>query len=175
MSAGAGRVPGFAIVPMRERHLGGVVDIETVSNPRPWSHDLFASELRQVGSRCFVAVAPGNEVIGFACVMTTGFEAHLTNIATAPAHRRRGVATALLLHVVQAAIEWGLGEMTLEVRESNLAARQLYERFGFVADGVRPRYYQDPPEDAVIMWNRGLSSDETVERLGRIAASLGRG
>lgn len=166
---------GVAIVPMRERHLGGVVDIEAVSNPRPWSHDLFASELKQVSSRSFVAVAPGNEVMGFACLMSTGFEAHITNIAVAPTHRRRGVAAALMLRLFHEALSWDLDSITLEVRASNVAAQRLYEDFGFVADGVRPKYYADPLEDAIIMWNHDIGSDESVERLSHISARLGHG
>ncbi|NLA37724.1 MAG: ribosomal protein S18-alanine N-acetyltransferase [Actinobacteria bacterium] len=165
---------GVAIVAMRERHLGGVVDIEAVSNPRPWSHDLFASELKQVSSRCFVAVQPSNEVVGFACLMSTGFEAHITNIATLPRLRRSGIATALMLHVFREAIGWGLESITLEVRASNLAAQRLYERFGFVADGVRPKYYVESNEDAIIMWAHDISSAESQERLAGISAGMTR-
>ena len=167
-------VGSVAIVAMRERHLGGVADIEAASNPRPWSRDLFASELKQVSSRSFVAVAPGNEVIGFACLMSTGFEAHLTNIATAPRLRRGGVASALMVRVFDEAIAWGLESITLEVRASNVAAQRLYERFGFVADGVRPKYYSEPSEDAVIMWVHDIGSPESLERLARISAGPAR-
>lgn len=164
---GAGAV---GIVAMRERHLGGVVDIEAASNPRPWSADLFASELKQVSSRCFVAVRPSNQVVGFSCLMSTGFEAHITNIATLPTLRRGGIATALMAHMFHEAIAWGLESITLEVRASNTAAQRLYERFGFVADGVRPKYYTEPTEDAIIMWAHDISSAESTERLGRISA-----
>lgn len=159
---------------MRSRHLRGVVAIEQVTSPRPWSKDLFASELKQVSSRGFVAVRPDASVIGFGCLMSTGFEAHVTNIAVAPAFRRQGVATMLMLRLVAESKAWGLDDMTLEVRESNAAAQDLYRRFGFEQDGVRPRYYAETGEDALILWVRGIDSDDYQRRIDAVIAGMRR-
>ena len=156
------------VVPMRRRHLRGVVAIEDVTNPRPWSHELFESELTQVSAHCFVAVAPRSVVVGFGCLMTTGFETHVTNVAVDPRHHRHGVGRSLMLRLVRESIALGVDDVTLEVRRSNDAAIQLYEQFGFVAEGLRPKYYQELNEDAVIMWARGITSEPYRRRLESI-------
>jgi len=157
---------------MRARHLRGVVAIEQQTSGRPWSRELFASELKQASSRSVVAVRPDAAVVGFGCLMSTGFEAHITNIAVDPSCRRQGIATLLMLRLVAIAQDWGLDDVTLEVRASNDAARALYERFGFVQDGVRPRYYAESGEDALIMWARGLDTDEYADRIDSIVARV---
>ena len=165
-----GSLNDVAIVAMRPRHLGGVAAIENLTSTRPWSEELFASELKQATSRCWVAVRSNNEVVGFACLMSTGFETHITNIAAAVDHRREGIATALMVTMMDATVAWGLDAVTLEVKAGNDAAQGLYRRFGFVAEGVRPKYYAETGEDAVIMWCRGIDSDDYADRLAQICS-----
>jgi ribosomal-protein-alanine N-acetyltransferase len=160
------------VLAMRPRHLRGVVAIEDRTNPRPWSHQLFASELDQVSARCFVAVVRRSVVAGFACLMSTGHETHVTNLGVDPDLHRRGIGTRLLLRLVHETIEMGLRDMTLEVRRSNVAAQALYRRFGFVDEGVRPGYYQDGNEDALIMWARGIDDDSARQRRAAVEAAL---
>lgn len=161
-----------AVVPMRARHLKGVVAIESRTSPRPWSKELFASELKQASSRCFVATLPSSAVVGFGCLMSTGHEAHVTNLATDPSARRRGVASLLMLRLIDEAVRWGLDSMTLEVRVSNEPAIALYQRFGLEAEAVRLRYYPDTNEDASIMWVRGIDTEDYRRRLDAIVAEL---
>jgi len=163
-----------AVVPMRSRHLRGVVAIEQVTSPRPWSKDLFASELKQASSRGFVAVRPDASVVGFACLMSTGFETHITNIAVHPSFRLQRVATMLMLRLVAETKAWGLDDMTLEVRESNTGAQDLYRKFGFEQDGVRPRYYAETGEDALIMWVRGVGGEDYQRRIDAVIAAMRR-
>ena len=80
-----------------------------------------------------------------------GLESSSTNIAIEPAQRRQGIATALLEHLFEQADQPG-EQYTLEVRTSNEPAIALYELFGFESAGVRPGYYHDNKEDALIMW-----------------------
>lgn len=158
---------------MRSRHLRGVVAIEQQTSHRPWSKELFASELKQASSRGVVAVRPDASVVGFGCLMSTGFETHVTNIAVDPRVRRQGVATMVMLRLVAESQSWGQDAMTLEVRASNIEAQALYRRFGFVADGIRPKYYAETGEDAIIMWVRDITGDEYRARIDRIIAALG--
>jgi ribosomal-protein-alanine N-acetyltransferase len=79
-------------------------------------------------------------------------ELHINNLAVVPAFRRAGVATALLERVLQEGAALGARRTTLEVRESNEAARLLYERFGFTVSGIRRGYYTKPVEDALVLW-----------------------
>lgn len=148
--------PEPVVVSMRRRHLPGVAAIEVVSNPHPWSADLFESELRQASSRCLVAMLPRSRVVGFGCVMTTSAEAHVTNLGVDLMYRRRGVGSQVLDALVDQAVRWGLDGVTLEVRAGNSAARALYRAHGFEDGGLRKGYYRDNGEDAVIMWRHGL-------------------
>jgi ribosomal-protein-alanine N-acetyltransferase len=159
---GASRTIGdLAIEPMRRRDLRhGVMDIESVSYPRPWSHGVFESEIAQVrsGTRRYLvarrsSAAAGRKcpVVGYAGLWFATDEGHVTNVAVAPDEQRRGVATALLLGLADEAIGQGCTAWTLEVRVSSVGAQELYRRFGFVPAGVRARYYENT-EDAIVMW-----------------------
>ncbi len=163
---------GVVVVPMRRRHLRGVVDIEERTNHRPWSLTLFQGELRQPTSRRYVVALDGYRVVGFAGLMLTGFEGHITNVAVDPDARRRHIATRMLLVLFREAIALGLEDLTLEVRVTNRAAQELYRRFGFVPGGVRPNYYSDIKEDALIMWAHGIGTDEGADRLDELTSSL---
>ncbi|MEZ5321662.1 MAG: ribosomal protein S18-alanine N-acetyltransferase [Microthrixaceae bacterium] len=145
---------------MRRRHLRGVVAVEEVSNPTPWSAELFANDLRLTSSHSVVAVTSPATVVGFGCVSSTGFEAHVTNLGVDPSRRGTGIGAALLVALLDRVEQWGHDDITLEVRSDNTVAIALYERFGFVAEGVRPGYYSPTDgtgrrHDAVIMWARG--------------------
>jgi ribosomal-protein-alanine N-acetyltransferase len=83
-------------------------------------------------------------------------ELHINSLAVAERWRRLGLATRLLDAVSREAQAEGATSATLEVRESNRAARALYERLGFRVEGVRRDYYQTPREDAIVLWNRDL-------------------
>ena len=99
-------------------------------------------------------------------------EAHITTFAIHPAWRRQHIGERLLLEFVDVAIARCAREMTLEVRLSNLPARRLYEKFGFRPVGVRPRYYSDDDEDALIMTTLPLSDASMVERIARLRVAI---
>ncbi len=166
--------PDVVIVPMRRRHLRGVLAIEQVTNHRPWSLGLFMGELRMPTSRCYVVALDAHRVVGFAGTMITGDEGHVTNIAVQPEQHRRGIGEQLMVVAVQEAIARGVRAMTLEVRMSNVAAQELYRRFGFVPGGVRRNYYTEVGEDALIMWAHDIDSAEYATRLERIVDSMAR-
>lgn len=167
-----GPVGAAVVAPMRRRHLRGVLAIEQEANPRPWSHRLFAGELRMPTSRLYLVALQDHEVVGYAGLMTTLDEGHVTNIAVHRDHRRRHLATMLMLVMMRRAVERGVVDMTLEVRMSNTAAQEMYRRFGFAPGGVRKGYYQESGEDALIMWAHGIDSADQAERLDLLAAAL---
>jgi ribosomal-protein-alanine N-acetyltransferase len=166
--AGQFTVGELAIEPMHRRDLRrGVMAIEALSYPKPWSQGVFESELAQVrsGSRCYlVARAPRasgrgrGPILGYAGLWFTPDEAHVTNVAVAPEQQRRGVASALLLAQAEVAVDRGCDAWTLEVRVSSRGAQELYRRFGFNPAGVRARYYENT-EDAIVMWCNDIQSD----------------
>lgn len=160
------------IVPMRRRHLRGVMAIEQVTNHKPWSLGLFMGELRMPTSRHYVVALDGHEVVGFCGLMVTADEGHITNIAVHPDRRRESVAARLMLVTMRRAAAEGLAGVTLEVRTSNVAAQELYRRFGFAPGGIRRNYYADVGEDGLIMWAHDIDTDEYRQRLAGIETAL---
>lgn len=136
----------ITITPMAAEHLPAVAALEVACFSLPWSEDALREELHNPFARFLVAL-DGNTVVGYMGLHAVAGEGAVTNIAVSPAHRRRGIARALLRHQASAA---DLHRITLEVRQSNRAARALYEQEGFTCDGVRPRFYEHPTEDAVL-------------------------
>lgn len=147
----------ITIKPMAAEHLAAVAALEAASFSLPWSEESLREELHNPHARFVVALLEG-EVAGYMGLHLLLDEAAVTNIVTAPAHRRRGIARALLRHQAAAVRAAGACRLSLEVRVSNEAARRLYESEGFVLDGVRPRFYERPTEDAALYslyWKEG--------------------
>ncbi len=135
------------ITPFIAAHLSAVARLEQLCFSDPWSADALAEELNNSHAR-FLTALDGDAVVGYIGCHHIADEGFIANVAVHPDHRRRGIARML----VAAAIEQGhsLSRLTLEVRVSNTAAIALYESLGFVKDGVRPRFYAHPTEDACI-------------------------
>jgi len=129
--------------------LPAVISIERRSFPTPWSLAMFVLELSKPSGVCLAAIE-GDQLLGYLVCSRYDQVWHLMNVAVAPERRREGVAGRLIRRLV----DEGRGALpfTLEVRVSNGPAIAMYERLGFRSAGVRPRYYQDNGEDALIMW-----------------------
>ena len=160
------------LVPMRRRHLRSVLRIESQVYPRPWSLSLFLGELGLRSSRYYVVARVDGVVVGYAGLMLSLDEAHVTTIAVDPPWQRHGIGARLLLNVTRAAGARGARHMTLEVRVSNTPAQQMYHRFGFETEGVRKNYYAETKEDALIMWVHGIDTPEHAARLAGIEGGL---
>jgi ribosomal-protein-alanine N-acetyltransferase len=128
--------------------LPAVISIERRSFPAPWSLAMFVLELSKPSGIC-LAATESEELVGYLVCSRYDRVWHLMNVAVAPERRRRGVASRLISQLIE---EGGRLPFTLEVRVSNREAIAMYERLGFREAGVRPRYYQDNGEDALIMW-----------------------
>jgi ribosomal-protein-alanine N-acetyltransferase len=129
--------------------LPAVIAVERRSFPTPWSLAMFVLELSKPSGIC-LAASVGEELLGYVICSRYDQVWHLMNIAVAPESRRAGVAGQLMRRL----FEEGGGKLpfTLEVRVSNHQAIAMYEGLGFRSAGVRPRYYHDNGEDALIMW-----------------------
>jgi ribosomal-protein-alanine N-acetyltransferase len=160
---------------MKRRHLRGVMAIERQVYPRPWSPNLFLSEMVETGNRCYLVARIDREVVGYGGLICYGEEAHITNIAVDPVHHRRKIGTRLLHDLIENAVTMGAEAVSLEVRVSNWGAQRLYGSFGFRPVGVRKNYYQEINEDALIMWVDGIRSAEFRERLAGLMAELPEG
>jgi len=171
----------YAIEPMQRRDLRrGVMAIELVSYPKPWSQGVFESELAQVrsGSRRYLVARRSDgrvrgPIVGYAGLWFSGDEAHVTNVAVDPSQQRAGAATALLLGLADAAVDRGCVDWTLEVRVSSTGAQELYRRFGFNPAGVRARYYENT-EDAIVMWCNDIQGDDYRQLLDSIRSETER-
>src|SRR5215207_120979 len=128
-----------------------VIAIDRVSFSLPWPERSFRFDLTDnPASRCWVAEIDG-KVAGMIVAWLIVDEVHVATIATHPDFRRRGVAKKLLAHTLQYLKEEGAQSSFLEVRASNFAAQEMYRKFGYEESGVRPRYYKDNDEDALLM------------------------
>ena len=165
-------VPQLEIVRMRRRHLRKVLAIESRVYPRPWSASLFLSELAQRNTRSYLVARHANEVVGYAGMMFSGFDAHVTNIAVDPDFHGRKIGTRLLLTLVTEAIARGAEQISLEVRVSNHVAQTMYAKFGFHVAGLRRGYYIETREDALVMEVDDPLSNEYRLRLGSIRAEV---
>ena len=167
--------PELDVQRMRRRHLRGVMAIERQVYPRPWSPNLFLSEMSDLRNRTYLVARIGKEVVGYGGVMSYGDEAHVTTIAVDPDHHRRKIGTRLLYELVTDGIRMGARAVSLEVRMSNTGAQDLYRRFGFRPVGVRKGYYQETGEDALVMWAEDVRTAEYRDRLERIVQGLPEG
>jgi ribosomal-protein-alanine N-acetyltransferase len=128
-----------------------VVAIEAQSQPDPWPQQSFRAELENSRVSLPLVVVRKNEIVGYVVPWFIEDEVQIATLAVKENHRRRGVGHFMLSHVLQLARQRFCCLVYLEVRESNLAARRLYEGLGFVVDGLRAQYYRRDREDAILM------------------------
>ena len=143
---------------MRPEDLEEVMVIERAAFKHPWSTELFRRELEHDWSTILLAVEPltsaakgGERIVAFLIYWLVHDEVHILNVAVAPEHRRKGTARLLMAETERRANLANASLMTLEVRRSNQGALELYREFEYRAVGVRPNYYVDEGEDAIVM------------------------
>ena len=146
---------------LRRRHVRAILAIEHQVYPRPWTIGIFTTEIEGMarGDRYYVVALDGMRVVGYAGMLFTLDEAHITNIAVDPSLHRSGVGKRLMLEVMGEARRRSIRNVSLEVRASNTAAQEMYEAFGFTTAGIRPKYYENV-EDAKIMWCYEIETPE---------------
>lgn len=150
-----------------------VHEIELASFPVPWPAYAFRQELEMNRLARYLLVKAGGEVVAYGGIWLMVDEAHVTTFAVLPSWRRQGIGGLLMVEVMRMAHDVGASVATLEVRLSNEAARALYARFGFRPVGLRPRYYSDNGEDALIMTTDRLDSPEMQGRMRLLAKHYG--
>lgn len=142
----------FSLEPMCFEHLDQVCEIEGLCFSDAWSRALFEEELKNPVSYSIVILNGENEVVAYGVLWKVFDEGHIMNVAVHPEYRRLGLGDNIIYDMIKYSINNNIAYMTLEVRKSNEAARNLYYKFGFKDSGVRKGYYQDTKEDAIIMW-----------------------
>lgn len=140
----------FHIADAREELLPQIQRIEQQSFSMPWTEMMLRVQL-QPESHIFLTAETGGVIAGYVGLMYVLDEGYISNVAVHPDYRRRGAGDALISALIARGREKRLSFLTLEVRESNAAARALYEKHGFRAVGRRKNYYEKPVEDAILM------------------------
>jgi [ribosomal protein S18]-alanine N-acetyltransferase len=157
---------------MRLDDLPAVHRIELASFTQPWPEHAYQSELETNRLAHYLVVRAADRVVGYGGMWVMVDAAHITTFAIHPAWRRQRIGERLLLSFLDLATDLGAAEATLEVRLSNLPARRLYEKYGFRPVGLRPNYYSDDHEDALIMTTDLLTSPAMVQRVARLRTAL---
>ena len=135
---------------LKEAHIPQIAAMERACFTDPWSESALRDELLSPLARYFVCTQEG-QVLGYIGTRVVLDECQVANVAVSPSCRREGVASFLMEAMLDFCRREGMNLVTLEVRVSNSTAQALYEKFGFQKTGIRPGYYQSPPEDAVLM------------------------
>lgn len=140
----------FEIIDCDRSHLPALCELEKRCFSDAWTEDALASQLPD-RFHSFIAAKSGDGLLGYVCMTHIIDEAEISNVAVDPVYRRQGIGAALVAEMLSRADQMGMERIMLEVRESNVPAKVLYERHGFVPYGKRKNYYENPREDAVLM------------------------
>lgn len=147
---------------MTVEDIPAVLELDQKSFSLPWPERSFRFEVTDnPASRCWIAELDG-KVVGMIVVWLIVDEAHVATVATHPGYRRQGIGKRLLGHALRHIMHDGAQSSFLEVRESNLAAQDMYRKFGYEITGRRPRYYRDNDEDALLMNLESLNAERLM-------------
>jgi ribosomal-protein-alanine N-acetyltransferase len=144
---------------MREEDLEVIHEIEERAFPQPWTVNMFRGELLNPEKRIYLTARIEDRIVGYGGLMLVDGEAHVTTLAVDTTYRKRGIGSLLALRIIEFAMLKRVHWLSLEVRESNEAAKRMYGKFGFRQIGLRKKYYADG-ENAVIMWTNDIQSDD---------------
>ena len=160
---------GLEIRRLTYADLPQIIAIERRAFPTPWSLAMFVLELSKPSGVCLAAEVD-DELLGYLVCSRYDLVWHIMNVSVDPDRRRRGIATAMLLSLFDRVGD-PEAQFTLEVRRSNEAAIELYDRLGFKSAGVRRRYYADNGEDAIVMWRTPGTRRGTLDDVPNAAPS----
>jgi ribosomal-protein-alanine N-acetyltransferase len=163
---------GLAVYPMTPGDVPEVLAVERDAFTTGWPPTAFEREITQNQMARYVVLREDGRLVGFAGLWLMVDQAHVVTVAVTPDAQGRGYGRLLVHGLLQLARREGMASATLEVRESNAAARALYREYGFYEVGIRKRYYTDNHEDAVIMTTEEFTSDAFQGRLAGLGERL---
>lgn len=141
------------IRPLTEEYVDQVCVLEEEAFSMPWHRESFL-EMIMNKDACYLVGIVDEEVVASCGLRNIVGDGEITNVVTKGTMRGKGIGKQMLLKLLEEGVDMGVEAFTLEVRKSNHAAIHLYESLGFVTEGVRRNFYEDPTEDALIMWKR---------------------
>ncbi len=142
-----------------------VLSIEYSTFSNPWSKSSFVNELTHNDHSRYLVLLSDDCIVAYGGIWHVLDEAHITTIAVDPKFQRQGLGQIMLELLLTKAVSCGAADITLEVRESNLAAIKLYQKNGFFIGGRRVRYYSDNNEDALVMWKRDINKHQKIKKM----------
>lgn len=163
--ATADRPERMEIVRMSTNDIPDVSRIERVSFTTVWPTDAFYNELSTNKLAHYFVGRLDGKIVAYGGIWVILEDSHITTVAVEPNLRGRGLGEAMVLKLIDEGIERGAAWMTLEVRESNVSAQQLYRKYGFTTVTTRKGYYSDDNESALVMWAGNLKSELYRNRL----------
>jgi [ribosomal protein S18]-alanine N-acetyltransferase len=156
---------------MKRADLPRVMEIERQCFATPWHESAYVTELSN-RSAYYVVARLGEQIVGYAGLWIIMDEAHITTIGVDPVCRGKKVGEQLLVAMLDEAVARGGRRVTLEVRERNYVAQNLYRKYGFVPAAIRRGYYTDNNENAVVMWINDTRAPQYREKLQRLKQRL---
>lgn len=141
------------IKPLTEEYVDQVCVLEEEAFSMPWHKESFLEMIANENA-CYLVALVGEEVVASCGLRHIVGEGEITNVVTKNTMRGKGIGRQILLRLLEEGAQLGAEAFTLEVRVSNAPAIHLYESLGFVSEGVRKNFYEEPTEDALIMWKR---------------------
>lgn len=162
-----------SISPLGESDMDEVMTLEQTIFKNQWPASAFLNEIKQNRMAHYFGARLDRALIGYAGFWLVLEEAHITTVAVHPNYRQRKIGEQLLLHLLTMAVVKGCRWATLEVRESNEAAQQLYKKFGFIISGIRKDYYPEYNENAVVMWSGNLRGENFKKMLAMLRKEMG--
>lgn len=138
---------------MKASDIDGVYEVEKSAFVDHWSISAIKKELKNALARYLVAIED-DQIVGYIGSWYIIDEAHITNVAVHKNHRGKHIGDRLMSSFIEKCEEDGIDSITLEVRQSNDIAKNLYKKYGFKVGGIRKEYYKDNKEDAIIMWKQ---------------------
>jgi ribosomal-protein-alanine N-acetyltransferase len=160
------------VAPMRVDDIPEVIRVESVCFTTPWPRNAFQNELTENKLAHYFVGRINEEVIGYGGLWVILEDAHITTVAVHPSHQRHQFGERLLVRLLEESIERGACWVTLEVRESNVAAQNLYKKYGFTVVNTRRGYYSDNDENALVMWAGNLKGAVFQNRLNALKEKL---
>lgn len=145
----------YKIKAMNSSHVEGVFEVSKLSLSETWNMESIERELSNKLAKYFVAL-DGDKVIGFIGMWIILDEGDITNIAVHPNYRKQGIGNLLINRLVSLCKESNINSLTLEVREGNIPAQNLYKKHKFKEEGLRKNFYDNPKENAIIMWRHNI-------------------
>ena len=171
---GAGNPQPLQIAPMAQDDLTEVVEIETLSFPSTWPQNAFVNEIHENKLAHYFVGRAGGKIVAYGGIWVILEDSHITTIAVHPGARGKKYGELMLLHLLDETIAQGASWITLEVRETNTVAQNLYRKYGFTVVSTRRGYYSDNNENALVMWAGNLKGPLYLNRLAALRRAIAR-